>query len=45
MTGLRASENDLPKYKLIAHFVAGTTARRIAKLVNVNHTTDGYYFH
>ena len=31
--------------RLIEHFVAGTTARTLASLVDVNKTTASYYFH
>ena len=31
--------------RLIEHFVAGSTARTAAKLVNVNKTTAAFYFH
>ena len=31
--------------KLIEHFVAGTTARTVADLVDVNRKTAVYYFH
>ena len=31
--------------RLIKHFVAGTTARTAASLIDVNKTTASYYFH
>ncbi len=41
-------KSRLSKYKqerLIEHFIAGTTARTAAVLVNVNKTTAAFYFH
>jgi len=37
--------SKLKQMKLMEHFVAGTTARTAARLVRVNKTTAGYYYH
>ncbi len=37
--------NTIKQYKLIEHFVAGTTARCAAGLIGVNRKTAAYYYH
>lgn len=37
--------NNVKQERLIEHFVAGTTARTAAALVDVNKTTAAFYFH
>jgi transposase len=37
--------STVKQYKLIEHFVAGTTARCAADLVGVNRKTAAYYYH
>ena len=36
---------DAKQYKLMEHFVAGTTARCAAELIGVNRKSAAYYFH
>ena len=44
--GVRKSRLSWYKpYRLIEHFVAGTTARTAAKLCAVNHKTAAYFYH
>ena len=46
MYGMRKSRlSKLKQDRLMVHFVAGTTARCAASLVNVNRNTSAYYFH
>lgn len=33
------------QYKLLEHFIAGTTSRTASVIVGVNKTTASYYFH